>query len=491
MANIETAREHDRPSATPESTNLRKRITAPSTRVRLLGWYMALLALALVVGLLLQRSILLSQMNDEVNTLLRQEVEELEQLSTGNDPDTGEPFGNDTEAIFDTFLRRNIPVEGEALFTILDGEPHSSTVTPVQLLDDPEIVETWASITEPTQDELETSAGTVRYLAVPVIADEGPSGVLIATIFLQGPRDEINEVIRTGGIVLGSMFVVASIVAWFVAGQVLRPVRLLTDAARSIQDDNWSQRIPVQGDDEIAQLARTFNDMVDRLEESFVTQRRFIDDASHELRTPITIIRGHLEVMGDDPGEREEVNRLVIDELDRMSRMVEDLLLLARAEHPDFLDLKPIDVADFTAEIAAKASALSAEREWVTVEAADLVLVGDRQRLTQALVNLARNAVEHSAAGSAIKLGSRAEGDDVRFVVADEGEGIPAEEQGRIFERFSRARGTRRSEGAGLGLAIVKTIVDAHGGHVEVSSTPGEGSIFSIVVPTNGPGGNE
>jgi signal transduction histidine kinase len=415
-------------------------------------------------------------------------VQELEQLSTGRDPNTGAPFGNDIEAIFNTFLRRNIPVDGEALFTLVDGRPHRATASPVDLFADRAVMAQWAAVTDVTQAEIDTSEGRVRYLAVPVLAEDSRRGVFVVAIFLRGERQEIDQVVQTGGIVYGSIFMVASVVVWFAAGRVLRPVRLLTEAARSIEDDNWSQRIPVNGDDEIAQLAATFNDMVDRLETAFVTQRRFIDDAGHELRTPITIIRGHLELEGDDPSERAEVKRLVMGELDRMSRMVEDLLLLAKAGHPDFLDAHPIDVGDFTEEIAVKASALSSERQWTLEDSAAVVMVADRQRLTQAMMNLAQNAVEHSEAGSAISIGSHAAGEIVRFWVRDEGVGIAARDRERIFERFARGPGgPRRSDGAGLGLSIVKAIAEGHGGQVELVSAPGRGSIFSLALPMSGP----
>lgn len=330
---------------------------------------------------------------------------------------------------------------------------------PVQLMDDPKIVSEWSAITAPVQRDLDTEAGKVRYLGVPVLAEDGRRGVFVVVNFLENERAEVNRALQTGGVVYGSIFVGASVFAWFAAGRALRPVRLLTDAARSIKDDNWSQRIPVKGDDEIARLSETFNQMVDRLESAFVTQRRFIDDAGHELRTPITIIRGHLELMGDDPGEREEVKRLLLDELDRMSRIVEDLLLLARVEQPDFLYPHPLDVSDFTADLAAKASALSGERRWEIAESAEIVMDADRQRLTQALMNICRNAVEHSDAGSRIVLGSRVEGEEVVLWVQDEGEGIAFAEQERIFERFARGRGGRRSDGAGLGLADRKSVV--------------------------------
>jgi len=466
----------------------RERRRASSTRVRILGWHIAILGISLVLSLVLLRSILLDQLSDDIDHQLRQEVAELEQLSTGRNPNTGEPFGGDIAAIFDTFLSRNVPLSGEAFYTFLNGDPYASSITPVQLFDETEIVETWSAITQPTQAEIESQGGRVRYLAVPVLSESGDQGLFVVAHHLDEARSQLERTFRTGALVFGGVFAVVSVASWFAAGRVLRPIRMLTEAARRVEDTNWSERIPVTGDDEIAQLACTYNEMLDRLEEAFTSQRRFIDDASHELRTPITIVRGHLEVMGDDPADWADVKPLVMDELDRMGRMVEDLLLLARSEHPEFLDLHPIDVHELTHEVAGKISALSAERAWVLAETASVVMVADRDRLTQALMNLARNAVEHSDAGSHIILGSAYEGSQVRFWIQDEGVGIPEEEQERIFERFSRGRpGMRRSEGAGLGLAIVKTIAEAHGGRVAVESVPQEGSVFRLVLPIDGP----
>src|SRR5690606_17702964 len=154
------------------------------------------------------------------------------------------------------------------------------------------------------------------------------------------------------------------------------------------------RRIPVEGDDEVGRLATTFNEMLDRLEEAFATQRRFVDDAGHELRTPITVIRGQLELMGEDPDERKQTMEIVNSELDRMSRMVEDLLTLARSETPEFIERRPIDLADFMEEMQVKVSGLVG-REVALEEAGQGVFSGDRQRLTQAVTNLVRNSVEH------------------------------------------------------------------------------------------------
>lgn len=458
------------------------------TRARILGGFIILMALALILGLFVQRLVLMAQLDSDVNAELEQEVDELEELSAGRDPETGEPFGSDVAAIFDTFLRRNIPVAGEALFTLVDGEPYASTATPLQLLEDPEVVDAWAGVETTTRAEIDTSAGPVRYLATPVQAGgDNPAGVFVVAIFLQERRDQIDRVIRDGALVFGSIFLGASAISWFAAGRALRPVSLLTKTAREITDSNWSERIPVEGDDEIAELARTFNDMLDRLEEAFATQRQFIDDAGHELRTPITIIRGHLEVMGDDPHDRDEAVRLVTDELERMTRIVEELLILAKSEHADFLRVAPFDVDEFTHEVVTKAAALG-NRGWSVGEASRAVIVADRQRLTQAMMNLARNAVEHTGGGSPIVIGSRTVQGEVHFWVRDEGGGIAREDLSRIFERFSRVGNARSPDGAGLGLAIVKAIAVAHGGRVLVESEPGRGSTFTLALPAEGVG---
>jgi signal transduction histidine kinase len=460
-----------------------RRPFAPSARVRILGWYVVLLGLAMAGALLLQWAVLRSQLDDEVDRSLTQEVDELRQLAAGRDPETGQPFGDDAAAIFDTFLRRNIPPEGEGIFTLVDGRPYLSSVTPVQLLSDPALVAAWSSLTDSQMGQLESASGPVRWLAVPLERDGRTLGTFVVANFLAGERSEVDQAIRVAAIVFGTTFVVASLAAWVAAGRVLRPVRLLTETARSVDDRTWTERIPIEGDDELAELARTFNDMLDRLESAFVTQRRFIDDAGHELRTPITIIRGHLELMGEDPVEREETRALVIDELDRMSRIVDDLLVLAKAEQPDFIERRPLDVADLIEDVAAKARALG-EHVWDIEQAARVVIVADRQRLTQALMNLVRNAVEHTPVGTPVHLGSQTGDGLVRLWVRDEGPGITPEDQATVFERFSRGQaGRRRTEGAGLGLAIVKAIAEAHGGHAELVSEVGAGSMFAIVLP--------
>nr|MBA3281022.1 HAMP domain-containing histidine kinase [Acidimicrobiia bacterium] len=264
-------------------------------------------------------------------------------------------------------------------------------------------------------------------------------------------------------------------------------VRDLTENARDLDESDLSARIPEAGNDEIAQLARTYNAMLDRLQGAFETQRRFVDDAGHELRTPITIVRGHLELMGDDPADRRETIELVTDELDRMARIVDDLLVLARAEQPHFVNREPTDLAALTTGLLERARAMG-DRPWVFDGTAEGWFEADPQRLTQAVLNLVRNAVEHTAEGQEIGLGSAWVGNEVHLWVRDHGPGVPVEDREHLFERFHRgASARRRSEGAGLGLAIVSAIVDAHGGQVTLGCPDSGGSVFMISVPA-GPG---
>jgi signal transduction histidine kinase len=227
--------------------------------------------------------------------------------------------------------------------------------------------------------------------------------------------------------------------------------------------------------------------MMNRLEASFVSQRHFINDVSHELRTPITIIRGHLELIDIDQasGIEQETIDLVIDEIDRMSRLVDDLSLLAKSERPDFLLLETIDAEFFLDTLSAKIQAL-AHRNWQFQGKLTGTFVGDRQRLTQAVMNLAQNAVQHTHESDRITLGASLCNRELRIWVEDTGEGIDLCEQERIFERFTRVKNShRRSDGSGLGLSIVRGIVEAHRGLIQLQSQPGTGSTFMIVIPLN------
>lgn len=276
---------------------------------------------------------------------------------------------------------------------------------------------------------------------------------------------------------------------WSVVRSVTVPVSRLVDATRRIDAGNLSLRTGISGEDEIGALARSFDRMVDRLEATFQEQERFLSEISHELRTSVTIIRGHLEILMRGTRTPEQVGRALnvsLDELQRMGRLIDDFLMLARASRPDFLRLQEVPVRPFLAALFDKASGL-APRRWRLGEMAEAVVVADPERLTEALLNLLRNSADYTRGDQRIELSSRIEGTAVTITVVDEGEGIAVTDLPHIFKRFYRGTSPRAVPGSGLGLSIVQAVVDAHGGSVEVSSTPGQGTIFAIRLPRGGP----
>jgi two-component system OmpR family sensor kinase len=280
---------------------------------------------------------------------------------------------------------------------------------------------------------------------------------------------------------LGAVLIAAAC-AWFIAGRVLKPVQELTETARSISASDRTGRIRVSGTGEAAEMARTFNDMLDRLESVYQSQLDFVRAAGHELRTPLTVATGHLDLPleGDD---QRAAKVLVLDELARMGRIVDDLQCLAETVRPDFVVPEGIALEQLVHDVITKASALG-DRDWQLDGAPAITFVGDRHRLTEALLNLADNAVKNTSPDGAVGIGAAARNGDVHIWVRDTGVGISADERDRVFESFTRGRGaSRRYRGAGLGLAIVKAIADAHGGSVQLESQPGMGSLITLVIP--------
>jgi signal transduction histidine kinase len=218
-------------------------------------------------------------------------------------------------------------------------------------------------------------------------------------------------------------------------------------------------------------------------------ERQFIQDASHELRTPITVALGHAELMvgaSDDP-ELAEDARIVADELLRLRRLADRLLLLATSEDPDFLSRSPVEVHELLAGVMQGWAPIP--RRWRLDPGGPATVVGDADRLRLALDALVENAVKHTGPGDEIRLGARRQGDQVAIAVADSGSGMPAGQATRIFERFARLDQARSRDkgGVGLGLAIVKAIVEAHDGTVAVRSRPGTGSRFELLLPLQAP----
>jgi signal transduction histidine kinase len=425
-------------------------------------------------------------LDEEVKVDLRQEAQEFEILAGGIDPRTGQPFGDDIEAIFDLYFRREVVDEGESLLAFIGAELYQSEraagVVGVAELD--QAVGYWLSLPEREEGQLDTPVGQVRYIALPLPLDErARTGTFVVANFPAQERGEIDDAVRTQALTQFGTIVLASLLGLALAGRVLRPLRSLADTAQTISETDLTRRIAVRGQDEASRIAGAFNDMLGRLERAFAAQRQFLDDASHELRAPLTVIRGHIELLEfeGEPEERAATITLITDEIERMSRIVEDLLLLAKAERPDFFTMEPVDIAELTTDVYRKAAVLCA-REWRLESTAPAFIRADGQRLTQAMMQLAQNVCDHTDDRASVGIGSRVEDGAVRLWVHDSGSGVPREDAQRIFERF--VKGSDRSGGSGLGLSIVAAIAKAHGGYAHLG--PGPGARFEIVVPRHG-----
>ncbi|EHK87751.1 ATP-binding protein [Saccharomonospora azurea] len=476
-----------RRQAEPASAPRRRALS--TARARIIAWMLLLVFVALAVLTLVTWRLSVDDVDARMDEALRSEIEEFTNLTqSGIDPSTGQAFSG-VDQVLEVAITYNLARPNEKFLGYIDGTfaYQSRQQAPVLLANDRAFTDLVATVDRPKEGFYESAAGEVRYIAVPVsLAQDPRRGVIVAAYFADQEREDVNDIARLMAGAGAATILLVAAGAWVVAGRILRPLRDITATARSITDTDLSRRIPQASrrpGDEIGELVDTVNAMLDRVENAVAVQRRFVDDAGHELRTPITIVRGHLEVLDtSDPDDVAGTLALVEDELMRMNRMVSDLLLLAKSEQPEFLRAEPVDVAALTSSVFDKITGLG-EREWVLDHVADTEAVLDPQRITQAVVALADNAARHTEVGGRIAFSSHSSGGMVRFSVKDSGPGVSAEDRERIFERFARGGSGRRSEGAGLGLSIVRAIAAAHGGRVTLDSEPGQGAMFTVEVP--------
>jgi len=292
-----------------------------------------------------------------------------------------------------------------------------------------------------------------------------------------------------------ALFFLSLIVGWIVSGRLLRPLGEISNSVREIQASDLKQRIDLGGpNDELRQLADTFDDMLGRLDEAFEGQRQFIHEASHELRNPLAVIRTNLEVTLADPDASAEELRhaaeVVERSSERMARLVDDLLVYARKGTLS-LERDPVDVALLINEAAEEftAPAMAAGVHLVHQASGGLWVVGDRLALRQALGNLLANAIRYSPEGTTVRLRCGLEGPWVWLAVEDQGPGIDLVDQDRVFQRFWRGDSPEgRQQGrSGLGLTIVRQIAEAHGGEVKLVSQVDHGSAFALWLPALAP----
>lgn len=466
----------------------RTRLTAPrwSVRSRILASILIVAALGLIVAGAVTYVVQRTRTLDSVDARLTSRVDAARTVAE-------HAQSTSMSATLNAIVTNVVPNANEGSIGILNGTPKWRSIqtqsAPLALDIDRAFVsqvEREVAGGKPWLGTTTTSVGShdIRYVAVPItLAGSTDTGVYVDAVDLDAELSGIRSAFTTYALVAAIALVAIGLVGWFVAGRLLRPIRRLREAASRITASQLDERLAVVGHDDVSALTETVNGMLDRLDTAMTSQRQLLDDVRHELKTPITIIRGHLELLdADNVADVEATRTLAIDELDRMSGLVDDIEALAETQRAT-LHLTPIDVADLTADVFAKASALPGH-QWELDGTAEAIVPIDAARITQAWLQLADNAAKYSPEGSTVVLGSRLIDDSVEFWVSDSGRGIPRESWGRIFERFGRVDTGRGIRGAGLGLPIVAAIAEGHGGRVTLASSTA-GSRFGLLLRQN------
>ena len=479
-----------------------------SARLRIvLGISLTTLIVFAVVALIVFQLLRLTEQR-ETNQLIERKVEDFISYVESGAGELASSGSASTTAIMRAFLSQQYPQDDQIMIATSQDSGTQMTMAKNSAENDPYFdVEERAALLDlaiNSPDSSGVTASEIRWAKVTVTGKDEDANLLVAV----SPHSAENDIQRVMELVLYALaigLVVTALLSWVLAGWVISPVRRVRHAAQRISAEDLSRRVPVSGADEFVELALTVNAMLDRVEVAYHTQREFLNDAGHELRTPLTVVQGYLDILPEEPEERKETLMLVQDELSRMTRIVEDLLLLARSRRPDFLRRSATELEELILEVEMKAEVV-ADRVWDVRPEAQCTAWLDRQRITQALLQFASNAVRYTESDSRIEIGCRiyAEGqplplgltapDDgahIHFWVRDHGNGIPEGQEELIFQRFATARGQLRDRraGTGLGLAIVSTIAAAHGGTAGAANAPDGGAYFAITIPLIRPKG--
>ncbi len=413
---------------------------------------------------------------------LAAEVDSFEKSAAGTGPATLEPTTV-------TYLQGRVLPQGETIMVRLPDGTRLGSAGSAGLLRNPTIQAALGTPPPVTRSSRSVLDGVdTLYLVAPIRSGSASLGTMVVTSDLSQLHADGNRtlVLIAGEALVALVGAVAG--AYLLLRRLLRNVGRITTTAASIEEGDLDRRLGDQGtDDEVGQLAATFDSMLDRLQAAMVVQRRLLSDVSHQLRTPMTVARGHLEVLARQPSasvdEVRETVDVVIEELDHMGALVERLLLLGRALEPDFLQLERLDLRSFLADLAEAARVL-ADRRFSVAPVPDLVLDVDVAKLRGAMLNLIDNAVQATAPGDAIEISAALAVGTGSLVISidDSGPGIPEEERLSVVERFGRL-GRADRDGTGLGLAIVTAVAEAHGGSFELGASALGGCRAAIVLP--------
>jgi len=336
-----------------------------------------------------------------------------------------------------------------------------------------------------------TDAGVIRFRNEILNPAPGEEYLFQVGISLNQMNDTLKAFLQLLLWLIPSGIAIISLVGWWAAGHALQPVATLASNVQQIGVSDLTKRLPIRGTrDELDRLTVAFNEMLSRLARTIEEMRQFTASISHELRTPLSILRGEAEVALMQAKTEHDYRRLIssqLEEFDRLTRMINQLLTLARAEAGEIpIEHKPVDLRRLAQSLADQMAPV-AEARGVTLrtdcDQRGVIVSGDASWLQRVILNLVDNAIKFTPDGGTIIVGVQAGETGGVFEVQDTGSGIPAESVPRIFERFYQADPARSERGAGLGLSLVKWVVDQHGGTIEVTSQPGDGSRFRVVLP--------
>jgi signal transduction histidine kinase len=468
---------------TPSGTGRWRLLRRPGTAARLAAFHAVLLSAVLAVVVVeTERGFAAHSLADTQRNLAAQ-------MASFTSAAKLRPASEDLHAFSVSYLRTQVLPGGEAVVISLPGAGRLGSAGSAALLHSPAVL---AMVAEPpgrsVSRRARIGATDTALLASPIEAGNVRAGTFVAAASLaQLHADERRVLFLAAGEAAIALFAgVAG--AYLLLRRLLRTVGRITTTAAAIGAGEVDQRLGDQGtDDEVGQLAVTFDSMLDRLSLAMGAQRRLLSDISHQLRTPLTVARGHLEVLNrssvEDWREVSDTVTLVVDELDHMRALVERLLLLGRSLEPDFLERGHIDLRSFLADLMEAARVL-APRRWSMPPVPDLVVHADPAKLRGALLNLIDNAVKATGQLDAIELAAVVRPGDGALVVSvdDSGLGIPADQRAAVLARFSRL-GPIDKNGSGLGLAIVKAVAEAHGGQFELGSAELGGLRAAIILP--------
>ena len=452
---------------------------APSLRLRLTLWYTSSLIVALC---LFGAEVLWGQ----GRVGLRRVDRELDSLSSSlADAMQGASTGHVELALAAEEARRTVSLPGSAV-AILDGHGRTLSANWNGL---PPIAALPAVDRGRVAWTTDTASGAWRVHAAP-LAFEPASAVIIVAQSLVDVRREQHEVLEAMQVAIPLALLLAGGGGFWLASVGLRPITQMAQRASDISPTGMDELGHTERTDELGQLARAFNGLVARLRSALRTQRQFMADASHELRTPVSVMRAAAEVAlrreGREESDYRETLAIVGDEARRLSRLVDNMLVLARADAGG-VQLRPVDLYldDVLSDCCRVLQPLSAERQ-VAIRPGDwpeVPLKADEDLLRQMILNVLQNAVQHTPAGGNVSI-SLTHGDGrIELRITDTGPGVPAADRGRIFDRFVQLDHARRGSGSGLGLPIARWIADAHGGTLALESSGPGGSTFCITLP--------